>query len=181
MTKFFLLRIKTIFVWGFICLITSCGSNTRNEVDGKRGSFSGSISFQDKPVTGGQIFLISQGKNPVQIINAIKPDGTFNIPDVPIGNYKILIDTGEVLDTAKSITKDGNDNSKIKSIGKVVNKSLDNQEKLMAKMFPKGRLGSPIALPQEYSNPEKTPLKIEIKEGVNQQEINLNKELIDRN
>lgn len=58
------------------------------EKGGAKNSVSGKVLFNSKPVTGTVTFIGADGKEAASPIN---PDGSYNVPDPPLGEDKITI------------------------------------------------------------------------------------------
>ncbi len=58
-------------------------------------TISGKITYNNAPVTSGTLTLYSSSGSPYPV--SIKPDGTFNVSGVPIGQMEVAIDPGPAL------------------------------------------------------------------------------------
>ena len=64
--------------------LTGCG--------GGKGDVSGKVSFNGAALKGGNVSLVSDGGGP-SFSGAIQEDGTYRIPDVRAGTYKVCVET----------------------------------------------------------------------------------------
>lgn len=72
----------------FAILLTGCG--------GGEGSVTGKVTYQSKPLKGGTVAFISTEGHPSGTAN-IKEDGSYEVPKLMAGNYKVIVDTESLL------------------------------------------------------------------------------------
>jgi hypothetical protein len=72
--------------------------------NGTKASLTGKVTYNSAPVTGGTISLIptSGASSGVPFPVTIKPDGTFDVGDAPMGPMKVTIETDSVSSAAPS-------------------------------------------------------------------------------
>jgi hypothetical protein len=109
---------------------------------------SGTVSYHNKPVTGGELTFHYPDKAVFNI--AVKPDGSFATSGVPAGNVKVTVNTEKL----KGMTT---------GQGAAPVKDAKGQKPPMAGT--QGEMGSPVyvRIPPQYSDPGKTPLSWELK------------------
>jgi hypothetical protein len=64
-----------------VALVTGCGAGT--------GDVTGTVSYQGKPVASGTVLIV--GADSLPYYGSIQEDGTYTVPNVPLGLGKIAI------------------------------------------------------------------------------------------
>jgi hypothetical protein len=110
-------------------------------------SFSGSVSYQNKPVTGGEMKLHYPDNKVFNM--GLNADGTFAATDVPFGQARVTIDTERV----KFMEKGG----------------LQKPPEAKGQTAPGSGSAGPgavyVRIPAKYADVNKTDLTVELKSG----------------
>ena len=141
----------TRLIWGAALLAAGagCGSGT--------ATVSGVVTFQGKPLPGGQVSLVPP-KGPPALIGFIKEDGSYSIVNVPVGEVKIMVTTQPPLPELPSF---------IKVPGRT------NDPNSTAKSAPYKPLGEYVKIPDRYRLAETSGLTLKVKRGENRYDIPL--------
>ena len=67
--------------------LVGCGGSSNG-----KGTITGKVTYNHTPVGGGTLTLYSASGSPYPV--GIKPDGTFDVSDVPVGQMGVAIDSG---------------------------------------------------------------------------------------
>jgi len=91
MSKFFeKTRMMRSLASAAVCLalavLVGCGGGGST-----KATIRGKVAYKGAPVTGGTLTLYSASGSPYPL--SIKPDGTFSVSDVPVGDMRVGIDT----------------------------------------------------------------------------------------
>ena len=133
-------------------LVAGCPNTANNSV-------SGSVSYKDKPVTGGQIKLHYPDKKVFEI--ALKPDGSFETTGVPTGTATVTVETEHLKNMPKipgGLPKDGPPKDAPKDV-----KMPTLPDTSLQPVY--------VPIPSKYSDPAQSKLTLEVKTGVNKQNL----------
>ncbi len=112
-----------------------------------RGSIAGKVTFNGKPLPGGTVgFHPEKGK---AIVAALQPDGTYAVKELPVGKYRVTIET----ESAKPRVKD--------------------EAPPKEKEAPKGGAPKYVPIPPVYGRAQTTPLVVEVVEGKQNHDFSL--------
>jgi len=145
---------KGLGKWGafpvLVVLAAGCGAST--------GSVSGKVTTKGAPVTGGNLTFVSTENKPSASVT-INPDGTYTIPKIQAGTYKICVDT-ESLKPTGTVPK-----------GAIGYKPPPGSS--AGGYDPSGstKSGTYVHIPEKYSKPESTDLTYTVKSGVQEHDI----------
>jgi hypothetical protein len=156
---------------GFVvCLAAALLGCSRS---GKRASVTGTISYKGQPVKAGTVyFLYEQGG---QYQSDLKPDGSYQLMDVPTGNVKVLVETETFNPEQKPLSYQQQQRSK------GYGKGLSEYDALMGK-GPGGKKDAAataglskdrkealakvyVKIPQKYASEKTTPLTYTVERG----------------
>ena len=126
------------------------------------GDVSGRVTFEGQPVVFGSVVIIGTDKQPRN--GEIKPDGSFTVTGVPVGEAQVAVHSPDVTAlpdkmTLKGKMKEGKKGDVDVELNKVPQAVRD-------KWFP---------IPERYSDHEKSGLTLTIKEGANEFPLKLTK------
>jgi hypothetical protein len=140
-----------------VTLMVGCGqkSNAPAQVSGK-------VTYKGQPVPGGDLAFHSQ--NGVAH-TFLKPDGTFDLAELPTGTMKVTVDT-EFLNT--STHRPAYPGSQGKG------GSTMDPSKMQGGAPAKVSSGEYMKIPQKYANPNTTDLTVTIQAGKNSHDFVLN-------
>lgn len=127
-----------------LVLMAGCGN--------PKGSVSGKVLYQDKPLTGGYVTFI-QEKGP-SLSAKIQSDGQYRIDKVPLGEVKITVQPESATGAAQGYSEKQ----------PRLPKSPGDMEKML-------RPQTQIRFPQQYSDPEKTGLTYTVTKGSQEHDI----------
>jgi len=146
-----------------LLLVEGCGSG--------KGTVSGKVSYQGKPVPAGTVSFIPETGSPV--ISPIAEDGTYTIRNIAAGKVKITVET----DSARpALDKTGRAATRHKGGGGggVSQEFMkQNLEKMNPKMADPERAKRYVQIPPNYREPDKTNLTFEVKSGKQEHDIDL--------
>jgi hypothetical protein len=127
-----------------ILLLVGCGPKNA------KGSLSGKITYKSQPVNGAtlQLYPAAGGKDAFPI--SVGQDGTFNVSDVPPGDYKIVVQGTAPPPNMPSVKGVSGD------------KQAEAQEKLRAMQ---GDNKPTIPFPDKFKDVAKTTLTCTVKAG----------------
>ena len=109
--------------------------------NGNKASLSGKVTYNNARVTGGTLSLIptSGASTGVPFPITIKPDGSFDVGDAPLGPMKVTIETDSVSSAAPGYNMPGGAN-------------MPNAPKET------GPVAKKVVIPEKYAKPDTTPL-----------------------
>jgi hypothetical protein len=119
-------------------------------------SVAGTVKYQGKIVTGGEIIFVSPTDPNKSQSGRIFGDGTFDVPNVPTGDVIVVIDTEQArydVSAMHAKAKGGDGN------------------------IPKVETGHPpmkyMKIDKKYSQPTTSPLRLTVEKGTNQKDFDL--------
>jgi hypothetical protein len=124
-------------------LALGCGSSSSTP-----GKLTGSVTLGGQPVTGGEVYIHTKGG---AARASISPSGTYTATDLPVGEWKVTVDT-EAL----------NPNQKAKGSGQYGKKGAMGPTPQGAKTE---KLGTYVEIPKEYRDEKTTPLTANVTAG----------------
>jgi hypothetical protein len=110
------------------------------------GSVSGKVFYQGKPLPGGNVNFMSEGPNSTVKTSEIKSDGSYSVSGLPVGPAKI---------TVQGLTA-----RRLAQLPGQGEKSDQGEQK-------------EVFVPPQYSNAEKSGLKLDVKGGAQNLDIEL--------
>jgi hypothetical protein len=119
-----------------LTVLVGCGSG-----DSTKASLKGKVNYKGASVTGGTITLVPASGSPFPI--TIKPDGTFEVGDAPLGSMKVTIETDSV-PTTTGYTMPPNMPKDTKMPEMPIQDTANQPKK--------------VVIPAKYANAETTPL-----------------------
>jgi hypothetical protein len=137
---------------------------------GSTGNVSGKVAYQGKPMPGGAVsFMPTSGKG--AYTSRIKPDGSYTVIKVPVGEVKIVI----LPPTVGSDPKVRMMAQAVKSGKmKVSSEELDKMPPAFRQAIEDPSAGSQAyPIPKKYTDPEKTDLKYTVTGGSQTHDIDL--------
>ncbi len=148
-----------LFVLSFCLIATGCGGDETATVRGK-------VTLDNNPIEMGSIVMVTEdGKRTG--MGTIGPDGTYTVPNAPIGNVKISLAMPPTLEEP-NMPDDIKDDPKMK----------DDARKSVKGELPKElkSAGKVARVPRGYMDAVKSPLRLTVKDGENQHDIKLSSE-----
>jgi hypothetical protein len=135
-----------------------------------KGTVSGKVLFQGKPLTGGMVQIINAKTG--SLSSPIGEDGSYQFTDVPAGEVKVSV-TGPAPEPEGRDLPPGLDMAKIRESNPGV-----SDEGIMSKMGmrPPSRGKSravAVSLPEKYSNPDESGLTFTVTGGSQTHDITL--------
>lgn len=115
-------------------------------------SVTGSVRFKDEPLGGGTIRIVSMSDENKSNSTLINPDGTFTMPNAPVGECRVLVETESAkLDVSAFL------------------KNLPPDAKIDRSKIPPSMKYVPIN--RLYCDPKESPLRVTIKPGNQKVEV----------
>ncbi len=141
-----MLRLLTTAFLSLTVLTVGCGKESATKVAGPKGTVSGSVTLDGKPISGGAHVNFTHQKLALVASSPVAADGTYSLElldtmQLPVGVYKVV-----VTPPAKPALSP-EEAMKLQNEGKL------NDDK------------SPI--PAKYMRADESPIKYEVKEGEN--------------
>jgi hypothetical protein len=155
---------------GLLSVVMGCSKPT--------GSITGKVTFKDAPVKGGSITFSSTEGLP-QASGVILEDGTYSIPSITAGSYKVLINT-EQYNPNKGGS--GFDKGRKQQPG---NPKANEKEDIPGKTIPGGASSNPadmaaaksgeryVKIPEKYNKAETTDLTYTVVSGAQTKDFEL--------
>jgi hypothetical protein len=141
-----------------LCSAAGCGPSY--------GSLSGKVTYNGKELKGGYVTLVPEGEGE-SFAGEIQEDGTYQLPRVKTGKYKICVDTsnlrpvrntgpsyGGAAKKANNVKNEPPKNANLPEFYKMSNPQSAQQAQ-NAKKY--------VEIPEAYANPQSTTLSIEVK------------------
>ena len=72
-----------------------CGRSTRCESN--RGPLAGKVMFDEKPLPGGSVTIVSAKDSLYRVTAPIGPQGDFSVGDAPLGEVRVAVETNSML------------------------------------------------------------------------------------
>lgn len=145
MTRSLSARCGFVFLFVVVSLgLAGCGRSV--------GSVTGKVTYQDKTVKGGNVTFVSTDGGRTYA-SGIKEDGTYSIPDLQSGSYKVCVETASLKPPPGT------------TVPKVA------RDPASAQLIANSRKYVPI--PDQYGDAEKTDVTYEFKGGSETFDINL--------
>ncbi len=142
---------------------------------------SGKVTYQGKPVTGGQISFIPDGSGS-PYTSQIKSDGTYQVTDVPSGECTVTI---EALPDPNKAKGPAYGQGQMEDAAKAAEKAKSEHKDKSGMQMPaaggspvpgaagSGPQGQYMKLPEKYADPKTSGLKMSIKKGSNTKDWDL--------
>jgi hypothetical protein len=164
MRRILIARAQNI-VWLTVSLfLLGCGAKTAN-VHGK-------VFFKNQPVTGGQLTFYSVDDPKVNpAIAIINEDGTYNVDDVHVGRVTATVDTRGLNPDNKKRKKSGPMRPNA-AMPEDVRKKIEERDAKANASRPK-LSGKYIAIPEKFTDSEKSGLSYDIRSGTNEITVEL--------
>ena len=144
---------------------TGCG--------GSAGTLTGKVTYNGNNLKGGTVLLVGEGSDAQTFSASIQEDGTYTIPNVRVGKYKVCVETSSLMGAGGP---GGGYNMGPKGApGKVKNEAPKGAN------IPEGyKMADPAALraryvqiPETYADPGTTTRTVEVKGGQQTHDIPL--------
>jgi hypothetical protein len=134
-----------------LILLSSLGCSRGNpQLTG--ASVSGTVKYQGKIVTGGMIRLIALRDENETATGRILGDGTFTIPNAPLGEVKVVVDTEMARFDPSTMVKNAPPS---------------------AITFPKGSPMKYVPIDRKYRDPAQTSVRLTIEKGEQKKDIEM--------
>jgi hypothetical protein len=156
--------VRASFVVGLVAAIgvAGCGKGV--------GTVSGKVSYQGKALKGGSVTFVSAEGGPSPGAQ-IKEDGTYTVPDVPGGKYKICVTTSFLKPEQKFGL--GPTGPKIDPKAPPPAADLPPTASSPRAAVEAHNLKRYVAIPDKYSKPEETDLEYTVTAGDQTHDIDL--------
>jgi hypothetical protein len=151
-----MLRLCTMLFAPALLALVAPGCGTTNPV--APASISGSVTLKGKPVTGGSVQFYTQSGTPYSA--SIAADGTYSVADIPLGETIVCVETESINPVHKA------------SKGK---EAAGREAMMGGRQAPSGQGGGGggskseegkyVEIPKKYSNPKTSPLTLNVKNG----------------
>jgi hypothetical protein len=154
-----------------LMLVLGCGGVKTAQVHGK-------VVYNNKPVTGGKLtFYLADDTKVNPSSGFINEDGTFSIDKVPVGKVKVAVDTRGLKEGGGGRTMPGTPNKENQlippgGISDEMKQKMEAQGKTFGPQTMK-MAGTFVAIPDKYTDPEKSGLSFDIKSSDNEITIEL--------
>jgi hypothetical protein len=132
---------------------------------GSSGTVSGKVTYQGEDLGGGTVLFVSPGKKTERA--TIAPDGSYTIANIPTGTVKIAVETASARPPDPETMRRG-----MPQIPPDANLPPE-AEKSMYKSSPENKGGKYIRIPDEYGDPDKSKLTLEVTGGNQHHDIEL--------
>src|SRR6516162_8701931 len=70
--------------------------------DKSRGTITGNVTFENRPVVTGTVILVDESNQP--FAGAIEPNGRYSVKDVPFGRIKVTVSSPNPIRNRESLT-----------------------------------------------------------------------------
>ncbi|MFO0929855.1 MAG: hypothetical protein U0736_22990 [Gemmataceae bacterium] len=129
-------------------LVTGCGQS-----GGGGGALSGTVAYKGKPLNSGTIFFLNTkgGKDAAPVSGSIDRDGKYSVKGVPPGDAKVYV-----------IVPKGTKGTKTAAGGMDI--KMDT---------PGSSSATPVEVPDKYSKADTSPLTVQVKNGKQEHNVNL--------
>lgn len=135
-------------------------------------SLSGKVSYNGKPLKGGSVSFISTEGLPSDS-GAIKEDGTYTVPNITSGKYKVCVDTSFLMPPQPRGAAAPPPSGQTKAPPKDAVIPEGYKPSSPADMAIAANSKKFIKIPPKYMNAEQTDLSIDIKGGSQTYDIDL--------
>lgn len=135
---------------------------------GRTGAISGTVTYKGKPLPGGIVAFLGQ-KNTV-LISQIKPDGSYLIENIPVGEAQITVETYPP--PVVSPLMRGNAQQNIRHMPAEMAAKVEQESPAM-KEPSKAEQGGYVKIPDRYRLPDQSELKYTVKAGSQTYDIKL--------
>jgi len=122
-----------------------------------RGTLSGKVTFNDKPLTAGTVIFSKQDSSETEV-TPIQPDGTYKSENVPLGDLRI----GVLAPTGGAAMPGG---------GKLPPRVPADHPQ--AKMYAQSASGQGVNLPKHLSDPATSKITVKVEPGAKTFDIQL--------
>jgi len=143
-------------------LFLPCGLMLAGCGGGSSGTVSGKVSYKGQPLKGGTVAIIPKAGGVVS--SPIQEDGSYSISKVPPGSARITVETKTLRPTPKGAVK----GPYAKMPKDAVPEGL-NVPGVTGQGDPKRY----VAIPDQYSDPEKSGLSMDVQRGAQPHDIDL--------
>ena len=152
--------VSSLLFFPLFVLAVGCGS--------KEGSISGKVYYKGQLVTAGSVNFVPEGGKHA-FASQIKKDGTYSVSKVPPGPAKIGVVTG----SSKPPTA-----ADMKQMGRGAQRAQKGMEEQKSRLQEKGKPaeaggGEAVHVPEKYSDPENSGLKVDVTGGKQQFDIKI--------
>jgi hypothetical protein len=128
------------------------------------GTVSGKVSYQGETLGGGTVLFVSPGQKSVK--SPIAPDGTYTIANIPTGTVHIAVETASARPVDPDAMRMG-----IPQIPPGANLPPEAANSIYK--GPSGNTGKYVEIPNQYADPEKAGLTLDVKGGNQEYNIEL--------
>jgi hypothetical protein len=132
---------------------------------GSSGTVSGKVTYLGQDLGGGTVLFSAPGKKTERA--TIAPDGSYTIANLPTGTVKIAVETASARPPDQAAMRIG-----IPQIPPDANLPPE-AEKSMYKSSPENKGGKYVRIPDEYGDPDKSKLTLEVTGGNQHHDIEL--------
>ena len=137
----------------FLILVSGCPKKS-----GTVGTLSGKVTYKGKEVTGGQMTFFTKEGGAVPA--TIKPDGTYSVRDLAVGEATVTVDTKNLKPANPAAVRGGGGDHKMQT-GPVPPGFSQKPE------------GEYVEIPPKYADQKKTDLKVTVTGGPQTQDFEL--------
>lgn len=130
-------------------LLAGCG--------GSKGTVSGKVSYKGQPLKGGNVSIVSKAGGALN--STIGEDGTYKISQVPLGPATITVETRSL----RPVSQKSMPGPYAKAPKDALPPGLDSS----------GDAKHYVPIPEQYADPEKSGLSLDVKSGSQPHDIDL--------
>lgn len=156
--------VKCLFLFALLGLAIGCGK--------KEGTVSGKVYYKGQVLKAGTVRFFPEGKGG-GVGADIKEDGSYSISKVPPGPAKISIETANPDPPMPMMGGPGGRGGGMAMEGMKKQKEKMQSEKKGEGPTPASRSVEKVKLPEKYSDPEQSGLKVEVTGGKQNHDVKI--------